>query len=45
MRNLKKSLGAAAQPGALIRAAGHHRVEMDKPDRYCRMGGRFNLQY
>lgn len=44
--HLKKSLGVASQPRAMIRAsAGHHLVEMPEPDACCGMGGSFNLQY
>jgi glycolate oxidase iron-sulfur subunit len=44
--HLKKSLGVAAQPRTLIRAAvGHHFTEMPEPDACCGMGGSFNLQY
>ena len=43
--HLKKSLGVAAQPRALIRAARGNLVEMDGKDRCCGMGGSFNLQY
>ena len=44
--HLKKSLGVAAQPRALIRAAGGYQlVEMTEPDACCGMGGSFNLQY
>jgi glycolate oxidase iron-sulfur subunit len=44
--HLKKSLGVAAQPRALLRCSPDHRiVEMAEPDRCCGMGGSFNLQH
>ncbi len=43
--HLKKSLGIASEPRALIRAAGYRLVEMDKADSCCGMGGSFNLKY
>ncbi len=43
--HLKKSLGVAAQPRALIRASGHPLKEMADPDKCCGMGGSFSLFY
>ncbi|MCP3876741.1 MAG: (Fe-S)-binding protein [Desulfobacteraceae bacterium] len=43
--HLKKSLGVAAQPRKIIRAAGKTLVEMDGSDRCCGMGGSFNLYH
>lgn len=44
--HLKKSLGVAAQPRALIRANGRYRFkEMLEPDRCCGCGGSFNVQH
>lgn len=44
--HLKKSLGVAAEPRALIQASsGHRLVEMRDADRCCGMGGSFNLQH
>ncbi|MBA3011385.1 MAG: (Fe-S)-binding protein [Proteobacteria bacterium] len=41
--HLKKSLGVAAQPRKIIRAAGKTLVEMEDSDKCCGMGGSFNL--
>ncbi|MBU0970889.1 MAG: (Fe-S)-binding protein [Proteobacteria bacterium] len=41
--HLKKSLGVAAQPRKIIRAAGKTLVEMEGSDKCCGMGGSFNL--
>ena len=44
--HLKKSLGIAAQPSALLRANSRYVFkEMSEPDRCCGCGGSFNLQY
>ena len=44
--HLKKSLGVAAQPRALIRANPRYRLkEMAEADWCCGMGGSFNLQH
>jgi glycolate oxidase iron-sulfur subunit len=43
--HLKKSLGVAGEPRALIRAAGHELVEMEGADKCCGMGGSFNLYH
>jgi glycolate oxidase iron-sulfur subunit len=44
--HLKKSLGVAAQPRALLRAnPGKRLVEMVEADRCCGCGGSFNLQH
>ncbi len=44
--HLKKSLGIAAQPRALLRANPRYVFkEMSEPDRCCGCGGSFNLQY
>lgn len=44
--HLKKSLGVAAEPRELIRAAaGYRLVEMVESDACCGMGGSFNLQH
>ncbi len=44
--HLKKSLGVAAEPRAVIDAAsGYHLAEMAEADACCGMGGSFNLQY
>lgn len=44
--HLKKSLGVAAQPRAVIAANPDYRlVEMPEADTCCGMGGSFNLQY
>jgi glycolate oxidase iron-sulfur subunit len=44
--HLKKSLGVAAQPRALIAANPDYRlIEMPEADACCGMGGSFNLQY
>ncbi|MFP4310067.1 MAG: (Fe-S)-binding protein [Desulfococcaceae bacterium] len=44
--HLKKSLGVAAEPRAVLRANPNvRRVEMGKPDWCCGMGGSFNLRY
>jgi len=41
--HLKKSLGVADEPRALIKASGYNLREMAAPDRCCGMGGSFNL--
>lgn len=41
--HLKKSLGVADEPRAVIKASGHGLREMKTPDRCCGMGGSFNL--
>ncbi len=41
--HLKKSLGVASEPRAVIRAAGMDLVEMKDADKCCGMGGSFNL--
>ena len=43
--HLKKSLGVAAQPRALLRASGRHLVEMAGSDKCCGMGGSFNVYH
>jgi len=44
--HLKKSLGVAAQPRALLQANPEYRFkEMVEADRCCGMGGSFNLQH
>jgi len=44
--HLKKSLGVAAQPRALLRAtAKSHLVEMAEADHCCGCGGSFSLQH
>lgn len=44
--HLKKGLGVAAQPRALLRANPAYRFkEMTEADRCCGMGGSFNLQH
>ncbi|MDX1709301.1 MAG: (Fe-S)-binding protein [Desulfobacterales bacterium] len=44
--HLKKSLGVAAEPRAVLEASpGYHLKEMHQPDACCGMGGSFNLQY
>ncbi|WDP90577.1 MAG: (Fe-S)-binding protein [Desulfobacter sp.] len=43
--HLKKSLGVAAQPRQLIRAAGLNLVEMAGSDKCCGMGGSFNVYH
>jgi len=44
--HLKKSLGVAAQPRALLQAnPGYRFKEMVEADRCCGMGGSFNLQH
>jgi glycolate oxidase iron-sulfur subunit len=44
--HLKKSLGVAAQPRALVRANPRYELnEMAEADWCCGMGGSFNLQY
>jgi len=44
--HLKKSLGVAAQPRAVIAANPDYRlIEMPEADACCGMGGSFNLQY
>jgi glycolate oxidase iron-sulfur subunit len=44
--HLKKSLGVAAEPRALIQANPRYRFkEMPESDSCCGMGGAFNLQY
>ena len=43
--HLKKSLGVAAEPRALIKASGHELVEMEGADKCCGMGGSFNLYH
>jgi glycolate oxidase iron-sulfur subunit len=44
--HLKKSLGVAAQPRAVLAANPDYRlVEMPEADTCCGMGGSFNLQY
>ncbi len=44
--HLKKSLGIAAQPRAILRANSRYVFkEMAEPDRCCGCGGSFNLQY
>ena len=43
--HLKKSLGVADEPRAIIRAAGKKLVEMEGPDKCCGMGGSFNLYH
>ena len=44
--HLKKSLGVAAQPRALLRAnPGYDLQEMAEADWCCGMGGSFNLQH
>ncbi|WP_022666566.1 (Fe-S)-binding protein [Desulfospira joergensenii] len=43
--HLKKSLGVAAQPRQLIRAAGKNLVEMQGSDKCCGMGGSFNVYH
>ncbi len=43
--HLKKSLGVAAQPRALVRAAGKSLTEMVGSDRCCGMGGSFNVYH
>ena len=44
--HLKKSLGVAAQPRALLRANPHYDLqEMAEADWCCGMGGSFNLQH
>ena len=43
--HLKKSLGVATEPRALIKAAGHELVEMEGADKCCGMGGSFNLYH
>ena len=44
--HLKKSLGVAAEPRALINAnPGYRLVEMPEADRCCGLGGSFNLHY
>jgi glycolate dehydrogenase iron-sulfur subunit len=44
--HLKKSLGVAAQPRALLRANPRYDLqEMAEADRCCGMGGSFNLQH
>ncbi len=44
--HLKKSLGIAAQPRALLRANPAYELqEMAEPDRCCGCGGSFNLQH
>ena len=44
--HLKKSLGVAAQPRALIRMSPRYRLrEMVEADRCCGCGGSFNLQH
>ncbi|MCG8566724.1 MAG: (Fe-S)-binding protein [Desulfobacterales bacterium] len=43
--HLKKSLGVAAQPRALVRAGGKELVEMAGSDRCCGMGGSFNVYH
>ncbi len=43
--HLKKSLGVADEPRALIKWSGHELVEMEGADRCCGMGGSFNLYH
>jgi glycolate oxidase iron-sulfur subunit len=44
--HLKKSLGVASQPRALLRANPRYRFrEMVESDRCCGMGGSFNLEH
>ncbi|MCP3941828.1 MAG: (Fe-S)-binding protein [Desulfobacteraceae bacterium] len=43
--HLKKSLGVAAQPRQIIRAAGKELVEMQGADKCCGMGGSFNIYH
>lgn len=44
--HLKKSLGVASQPRALLQANPRYRFrEMDEADRCCGMGGSFNLRH
>ena len=44
--HLKKSLGIAAQPRAVLRANSRYVFkEMNEPDQCCGCGGSFNLQY
>jgi len=44
--HLKKSLGVAAEPRALINAnPRYHLIEMPEADRCCGLGGSFNLHY
>jgi glycolate oxidase iron-sulfur subunit len=44
--HLKKSLGVAAEPRALINTnPGYRLVEMPEADRCCGLGGSFNLHY
>ncbi len=44
--HLKKSLGVAAQPRALLAANPHYKLkEMAEADRCCGCGGSFNLQH
>ena len=43
--HLKKSLGVASQPRALVKAAGKDLVEMAGSDKCCGMGGSFNLYH
>jgi glycolate oxidase iron-sulfur subunit len=44
--HLKKSLGVAAEPRAVLQANPNVQlVEMGEPDWCCGMGGSFNLQY
>jgi len=44
--HLKKSLGVASQPRALLRANPRYRFkEMTEPDRCCGLGGSFSLEH
>ncbi len=43
--HLKKSLGVAAEPRAVIKASGKRLVEMEGSDKCCGMGGSFNLYH